>query len=68
MSAYAHRTGSNSHIYTDWDPGEKGAYYIYNHSFDKTTALNLLYKDNTKNESTTGTTNTSFRATVSYKF
>lgn len=68
LSAYAHRTGSNSHIYTDWDPGEKGAYYIYNHAFDKATALNLLYKDNTKNESTAGATNTSFRATVSYKF
>jgi len=68
LSAYSHRTGSNSHIYTDWDPGEKGAYYIYNHSFDKTTALNLLYKDNTKNEAIDGATNTSFRATVSYKF
>ncbi|MDF2635206.1 MAG: hypothetical protein K0R78_2080 [Pelosinus sp.] len=67
LSAYAHRTGSNSHIYTDWDPGEKGMYYIYNHAFDKTTALNLLYKDNTKKESD-ATANTSFRATVSYKF
>ncbi len=68
LSAYSHRTGSNSDIYTDWDEGEKGAYYIYNHSFDKTTALNLLYKDNTKNEAAAGATNTSFRATVSYKF
>jgi hypothetical protein len=67
FSAYSHRTGSNSHIYTDWDPSEKGAYYIYNHTFDRTTALNLLYKDNTKNESD-ATDNTSFRASISYKF
>ena len=68
LSAYSHRTDSNSHIFTDWDPGEKGMYYIYNHAFDKTTALNLLYKDNNKNETIQGSTNTSFRATVSYKF
>lgn len=67
LSAYAHNTGGNSNIYTDWDNDEKGAYYIYNHAFDKNTALNLLYKDNTKKVSN-GNDNTSFRATVSYKF
>ena len=67
LSAYKHSTGGNSNIYTDWDNDEKGAYYIYNHAFDKTTALNLLYKDNTKKIST-GNDNTSLRATVSYKF
>jgi hypothetical protein len=45
LSAYSHNTGSNSNIATDWDNGQKGAYYIYNHTFDKTTALNLLYKE-----------------------
>lgn len=67
LSVYSHRTGTNSHIYTDWDPGEKGVYYVYNHTFDKTTALNLFYKDNTGNE-VGATDNTSFRASVSYKF
>lgn len=67
LAIYAHRTGTNSHIYTDWDPGEKGVYYVYNHTFDKTTALNLLYKDN-KAKEVGATANTSFRASVSYKF
>ncbi len=67
LSIYSHDTGSNSHIATDWDPKQKGAYYIYNHTFDKTTALNLLYRNNQKTEAGADD-NTSFRATVSYKF
>lgn len=67
LAVYAHRTGTNSHIYTDWDPAEKGMYYVYNHTFDKTTALNLFYKDNKAKEAG-ATANTSFRASVSYKF
>ncbi len=66
LSAYSHKTEANAAIYTDWDPGEKGAYYIYNHKFDKTTSLNLLYKSNTAIG--TDTDNTSFRAAVAYKF
>lgn len=66
LSAYSHRTEANSNIYTDWDNGEKGAYYIYNHKFDKAASLNLFYKDNTAIDTTNG--NTSFRATVAYKF
>lgn len=67
LSAYSHNTGSNSNIATDWDNGQKGAYYIYNHTFDKTTALNLLYRNNIATEPGVND-NTSFRATVSYKF
>lgn len=67
LSAYSHNTGSNSNIYTDWDEKQKGAYYIYNHTFDKTTALNLLYRNNIATEPGAND-NTSFRATVSYKF
>ena len=66
LSAYSHRTDANADIYTDWDRGEKGAYYIYNHKFDKTTSLNLLYKSNSAID--TDADNTSFRAAVAYKF
>ncbi|AIF51973.1 hypothetical protein [Pelosinus sp. UFO1] len=67
LSAYSHNTGSKSNIATDWDNGQKGAYYIYNHTFDKTTSLNLLYRSNIATESI-AKDNTSFRATVAYKF
>lgn len=66
FSVYAHRTGANSHIATDWDSGEKGVYYIYDHKFDTTTSLNIFYKDNT--DIATKKDNTSFRTTVTYKF
>lgn len=67
LSAYSHNTGSKSNIATDWDNGQKGAYYIYNHTFDKATSLNLLYRSNIATESSEKD-NTSFRATVAYKF
>lgn len=65
VSVYAHKTEAASHIYTDWDPGQKGYYYSYNHNFDKETSFNLFYKDN---KYLTGGENTSLRTTVTYKF
>lgn len=67
FSVYAHKTGSNSHIATDWDPGQKGYYFIYDHKFSKDYALNLLYRDNEAFEAGKKD-NTSFRTTVTYKF
>jgi hypothetical protein len=66
LSVYNHKTENLADILTDWDKGEKGFYYIYNHDFDKTTSFNLLYKDNEVLNSPEKYT--SLRTTVTYKF
>ncbi|KYZ76690.1 hypothetical protein AXX12_09740 [Anaerosporomusa subterranea] len=66
LSVYNHKTEVNADILTDWDKGEKGFYYIYNHNFDKTTSFNLMYKDNKVLNSTDEYD--SLRTTVTYKF
>ena len=66
LSVYNHKTESLADILTDWDKGEKGFYYIYNHDFDSTTSFNLLYKDNEVLNSPQEYT--SLRTTVTYKF
>ncbi|MDU4960230.1 MAG: hypothetical protein E6X17_06165 [Sporomusaceae bacterium] len=66
LSVYNHKTESLADVLTDWDSGEKGFYYIYNHNFDSTTSFNLLYKDNEVLNSSDKYT--SLRTTVTYKF
>lgn len=66
FSVYNHKTEGNADIMTDWDSGEKGFYYIYNHKFDDTTSLTLMYKDNEVINSPEKYD--SLRATVAYKF
>lgn len=69
-AAYAiyHRTEANGDIggMTDFDNGEKGMYYGFNHKFDKTTTLKFFYKDNTSIANSND--NTSFRTTLVYSF
>lgn len=65
LSVYSHKTEANSQIATDWDPGEKGMYYMYDYKFDDEMTLSLLFKDNEEIDG--DNTNTSLRATVTYK-
>ena len=64
----SHRTEDHGDIgqMTDFDPGEKGMYYGYDHKLSKDTTFSLMYKDNENVK--TGKDNTSFRATLTYKF
>lgn len=65
---YAHRTEEQGDIgqMTDFDPGDKGMYYGFDHKINKDTTLSLFYKDNENVKS--GKDNTSFRTTLTYKF
>lgn len=65
---YAHETAINADLggWTDFDNGEKGTYYGVDHKISKDKTFSLFYKNN-KNI-TTDKGNTSFRATLTYKF
>lgn len=69
-SAYAYHfsVADNGDIgaWTDFDNGQKGMYYGFDHKINQDTTLSLFYKDNEKID--TGKDNTSFRVTVAYKF
>lgn len=66
--AFAHYTAANGDIggWTDFDNNQKGMYYGVDHKINKDATFSLFYKDN-KNI-TTDKANTSFRATLTYKF
>lgn len=67
-SVYAFSVSPNGDIggWTDFDPGEKGIYYGIDHKINKDATFSLFYKDN--KSITTDKNNTSFRATMTYKF
>jgi len=52
---------------SDFEPGYKGFYYGVDHKFTDTTSLGLFYRD-MKSKINSAEKDTSFRATVSYKF
>lgn len=67
-SVYAFSVADNGDIggWTDFDNGQKGMYYGIDHKINKDATFSLFFKD--KKTIDTGKNDTSFRATMTYKF